>query len=97
LFSSRRRHTSSKRDWSSDVCSSDLEDVTGREITQTLLDAALLRENLILREDIVMLDFTSDDTACGRVVAAGPGGEPYTVGAGAEIGRASCRARVWRW
>src|SRR5699024_11718929 len=24
-FSSRRRHTSSKRDWSSDVCSSDLE------------------------------------------------------------------------
>src|SRR5699024_11322103 len=25
-FSSRRRHTRSKRDWSSDVCSSDLED-----------------------------------------------------------------------
>src|SRR5207249_5457375 len=24
LFSSRRRHTTSKRDWSSDVCSSDL-------------------------------------------------------------------------
>src|SRR5699024_11329721 len=24
LFSSRRRHTSAKRDWSSDVCSSDL-------------------------------------------------------------------------
>src|SRR5699024_8561156 len=24
-FSSRRRHTSSKRDWSSDVCSSDLD------------------------------------------------------------------------
>src|SRR5699024_11359187 len=26
FFSSRRRHTSSKRDWSSDVCSSDLVD-----------------------------------------------------------------------
>src|SRR5699024_11355608 len=26
LFSSRRRHTRSKRDWSSDVCSSDLKD-----------------------------------------------------------------------
>src|SRR5699024_11861538 len=26
FFSSRRRHTRSKRDWSSDVCSSDLED-----------------------------------------------------------------------
>src|SRR5699024_11844880 len=25
LFSSRRRHTRSKRDWSSDVCSSDLD------------------------------------------------------------------------
>src|SRR5699024_11491366 len=28
LFSSRRRHTRSKRDWSSDVCSSDLLIVT---------------------------------------------------------------------
>src|SRR5699024_3851596 len=27
FFSSRRRHTRSKRDWSSDVCSSDLNDV----------------------------------------------------------------------
>src|SRR5699024_11731235 len=26
FFSSRRRHTRSKRDWSSDVCSSDLDD-----------------------------------------------------------------------
>src|SRR5699024_11367759 len=28
FFSSRRRHTRSKRDWSSDVCSSDLNMVT---------------------------------------------------------------------
>src|SRR2546421_2400152 len=28
LFSSRRRHTRSDRDWSSDVCSSDLSDRT---------------------------------------------------------------------
>src|SRR5699024_11851129 len=27
FFSSRRRHTRSKRDWSSDVCSSDLQDM----------------------------------------------------------------------
>src|SRR5207249_7475273 len=27
FFSSRRRHTRSKRDWSSDVCSSDLPDI----------------------------------------------------------------------
>src|SRR5699024_12222489 len=29
FFSSRRRHTRSKRDWSSDVCSSDLENYQG--------------------------------------------------------------------
>src|SRR5699024_11582497 len=29
FFSSRRRHTRSKRDWSSDVCSSDLVDQGG--------------------------------------------------------------------
>src|SRR5699024_11539822 len=27
FFSSRRRHTRSKRDWSSDVCSSDLKEI----------------------------------------------------------------------
>src|SRR5207249_5829725 len=31
FFSSRRRHTRSKRDWSSDVCSSDLSIREGRE------------------------------------------------------------------
>src|SRR5258707_5837395 len=31
FFSSRRRHTRYWRDWSSDVCSSDLDDVAGRE------------------------------------------------------------------
>src|SRR5690606_40642407 len=30
FFSSRRRHTRFSRDWSSDVCSSDLEDEMGR-------------------------------------------------------------------
>src|SRR5271167_17069 len=33
FFSSRRRHTRSKRDWSSDVCSSDL--MTGVEVYRT--------------------------------------------------------------
>src|SRR5699024_2188665 len=32
VFSSRRRHTSSKRDWSSDVCSSDLAGSSGVQI-----------------------------------------------------------------
>src|SRR6266536_5255925 len=43
FFSSRRRHTRSTRDWSSDVCSSDLEvdqDVADRSI-QLALDAGV--------------------------------------------------------
>src|SRR5699024_11826791 len=32
FFSSRRRHTRSKRDWSSDVCSSDLTDKSGQPV-----------------------------------------------------------------
>src|SRR5699024_11625553 len=33
FFSSRRRHTRSKRDWSSDVCSSDLSSGSGVQAT----------------------------------------------------------------
>src|SRR5699024_12087331 len=43
LFSSRRRHTRSKRDWSSDVCSSDLFNSILRTIfIDTLLGRALI-------------------------------------------------------
>src|SRR5699024_11373949 len=42
FFSSRRRHTRSKRDWSSDVCSSDLideeYDITDKENAYELKD-----------------------------------------------------------
>src|SRR5699024_12113627 len=40
FFSSRRRHTRSKRDWSSDVCSSDLDDA--RQCTRMVESASLL-------------------------------------------------------
>src|SRR5699024_11717981 len=46
FFSSRRRHTRSKRDWSSDVCSSDLEGLTnwleGMQGTSSILLALIL-------------------------------------------------------
>src|SRR5699024_10990314 len=35
FFSSRRRHTRSKRDWSSDVCSSDLTELFKRSVGDT--------------------------------------------------------------
>src|SRR5699024_11359100 len=55
FFSSRRRHTRSKRDWSSDVCSSDLNEVkTSRndydelnEYGQEFYREATARKNII--------------------------------------------------
>src|SRR5437868_2611258 len=46
FFSSRRRHTRSKRDWSSDVCSSDLEIIAAEE--------ELELEDMIAEEDMVI-------------------------------------------
>src|SRR5699024_870535 len=46
FFSSRRRHTRSKRDWSSDVCSSDLEMDGTRLYLDTASAAPVRREAL---------------------------------------------------
>src|SRR5699024_11230053 len=49
FFSSRRRHTRSKRDWSSDVCSSDLIQGSGSFLTNmslTYLDDFIQSRNL---------------------------------------------------
>src|SRR5690349_25069698 len=65
FFSSRRRHTISLRDWSSDVCSSDLaESHQVDEVRPTAEEA--------------------------RARGAGERGD-----GGGEIGRASCRERVY--
>src|SRR5256884_2424108 len=39
FFSSRRRHTRCSRDWSSDVCSSDLDEVLHRHVAIKVLTA----------------------------------------------------------
>src|SRR5699024_11875705 len=60
FFSSRRRHTRSKRDWSSDVCSSDLKSKTKEHIStiQLLQDqiAQLQAENQTLKEQLKIKD-----------------------------------------
>ena len=61
------------------------EDITGREITQTLLAEVLRCENIELRENTVMLDFFADAAACGGVVAMGPDGAVRAIGAGAVV------------
>src|SRR5690606_40200788 len=50
FFSSRRRHTSFSRDWSSDVCSSDLEDKGGYDINALWIDSKF--DSLVFREKL---------------------------------------------
>src|SRR2546421_1477782 len=66
FFSSRRRHTRSDRDWSSDVCSSDLSAASFQEPTRVLTDAAIrgARDDLLgLKENIII----------GHLIPAGTG------------------------
>src|SRR5947207_7432605 len=87
FFSSRRRHTRSLCDWSSDVCSSDLVEHFGPEFEARLFPY----RKEFLEADIPIVDAGPvDRVAAGVSKSAGPrGGE-----AGREIGRASCRERV---
>src|SRR5207249_7843141 len=79
FFSSRRRHTRSKRDWSSDVCSSDL---FGRELEQ-VGEQSVKDPKLILKGRPAVLG------EGGRVSEE----LREALTARREIGRASCRER----
>src|SRR5699024_11771747 len=82
FFSSRRRHTRSKRDWSSDVCSSDLIS------TPTMAIAAKPSEEMIRTRSERGAVFGDDGGASPSGVAA-----MALVVVVVEIGRASCRER----
>src|SRR5699024_9980563 len=53
VFSSRRRHTRSKRDWSSDVCSSDLATETELKERKDRIEDALNSTRAAVEEGIV--------------------------------------------
>src|SRR5699024_12063886 len=94
--SSRRRHTRSKRDWSSDVCSSDLQadDVTLRTSKGP---PCLLRSVPALPRPPVAPSWVSPVfSASADSPPAPPPVRPPGPGPAAptEIGRASCRERV---
>src|SRR5699024_2364120 len=59
--SSRRRHTRSKRDWSSDVCSSDLGAV-GFEVTPPAIIGFLLILSYSLYDTVVVFDKIRENT-----------------------------------
>src|SRR5690606_40161029 len=95
FFASRRRHTSFSRDWSSDVCSSDLIVEGGIQmkdmpliVTTDWLAEHAEDPGLRIIDATVFMSFPE---------AGGPpnvesGKQAFTE----EIGRASCRVRVWR-
>src|SRR2546429_1543566 len=87
FFSSRRRHTRCSRDWSSDVCSSDL---AAQEVKEGLglpeIKAHLLDE-LARTHILAVLDTLEYVKRGGRI-----GGARAFLGN--KIGRASCRERV---
>src|SRR5699024_11337352 len=57
FFSSRRRHTRSKRDWSSDVCSSDLFYL--KQLPQFYLQSFVLQRHGIILEPVILIHLTT--------------------------------------
>src|SRR5439155_7883919 len=85
--SSRRRNTSWPRDWSSDVCSSDLASFVKRASVTNQIGSAIILKSEVAGQ--------IDGERPVGLVAQGPAVEvDGTVGQSGEIGRASCRERV---
>src|SRR3989440_8629900 len=85
FFSSRRRHTRSDRDWSSDVCSSDLYEaplvaaLVGRDVPVVVVNPRQVRDFARATGQLAKTD-SIDAEVLARFAE--------------EIGRASCRERV---
>src|SRR5260370_35304546 len=70
FFSSRRRHTRFKCDWSSDVCSSDLIEIDRAEINKNVkVDVALVGDAREVLERLIPHIQTCDHSAWIRHVA----------------------------
>src|SRR5690606_40989300 len=87
FFSSRRRHTRFSRDWSSDVCSSDLGWRAARCWAADSLCGPLDAGAAAVGAGTVQHEFGAIELEAGRQRGAGGGGDVL------EIGRASCRER----
>src|SRR5690606_40881857 len=96
FFSSRRRHTRFSRDWSSDVCSSDL--VLQRDRRRAR--AALVEVGAKLRDEtsVAYLDgeLEVQPEASGVEVPRADDGPHIVDDEQLQIGRASCRESVAR-
>lgn len=55
------------------------KDITGKEITSTLLKQALTKENIEIREHMTMVDLIEKDNICGGVVAMDEENHVYPI------------------
>src|SRR2546428_12727702 len=109
FFSSRRRHTRSDRDWSSDVCSSDLDPGTEHDgvfVYRTIedLEAILARSQVVHRAVVIGGGLLGLEAARAMyelgletiVVEMAQHLMPRQLDpeSASKIGRASCRERV---
>src|SRR5699024_11510408 len=95
FFSSRRRHTRSKRDWSSDVCSSDLDTITSAKNPTDKALPGYRRMNPMVFCGMYPVDanrYNDLREALERLEL-----NDSSLRYEAEIGRASCRERVRIW
>src|SRR5690606_39832991 len=92
FFSSRRRHTSFSRDWSSDVCSSDLGRAAlrpvfhGSDMDRRAIDAAIANATAAGLAESISLRVVPVQQLASTF--------PALAATPAQIGRASCRERV---
>src|SRR3712207_8930388 len=100
FFSSRRRHTRYWRDWSSDVCSSDLEEIRVYSRTRSNREKFSSKMADKYRGRVKVIASPNPDEAivdADIIVLATTSNEPIINGnllKKGEIGRASCRERV---
>src|SRR5205809_7409189 len=85
FFSSRRRHTRCSRDWSSDVCSSDLHAAMLRRLGAEPVEVRLPEQ---LRGLDGLIVPGGESTTITRLMRL------YGLDGALQIGRASCRERV---
>src|SRR5690606_40393844 len=98
FFSSRRRHTRFSRDWSSDVCSSDL----ARELQQVLVSIHPSSDQLEAAEDEKGIEHVGLAVVSNELDLPIEIGLPHLVAAHPElrseerrVGK-ECRSRWWR-
>src|SRR5690606_39914574 len=92
LFSSRRRHTRFSRDWSSDVCSSDLPHIGGGERDEKKRDVGDEQPTCPGRHGRFPLESGTRNGALSHAFSIVARSSVSAV-SDAEIGRASCRER----